>query len=171
MFAPTHMAVGALVQAKVRRKLPTAIVAVASHAALDITIVWHAPYEWPTGTPAILTVIPYPHDWVSTSVVVVLLTATIAVGLLLRRYWWGMLWAMSPDIIDWGILRPLTGQSPIHHFFRKVSTPWGFLAEMLLAAAITLAVYLLMRRQRRLLKNTVSSLSNTTQESQNKGAS
>ena len=162
MFAPTHMAVGALVEAKVKKRVPTAIIAVAAHAALDMTIFWHArdaQYQWPKGSFPFFEVLPYPHDVQSWLLVTALIFSTIAVAVLLRRYWWGMLWAMSPDIIDWGILRPLTGQSPIHDLFKKVSTPWGFLVEMLLAAVITLAVYLLMKRQRGLLKKTVSSSS------------
>ena len=174
MFAPTHMAVGALVEAKVKRRVPTAIVAVAAHAALDMTIFWHArdaQYQWPKGSFPLFEVVPYPHDVQSWLLVAALIVSTIAVAVLLRRYWWGMLWGISPDIIDWGILRPLTGQGHIHNLFDKVSTPWGFLVEMLLAAVITLAVYLLMKRQRGLPKNTVSSLPNTAQESQNKGSS
>ncbi len=42
MFAATHMAVGAVVEWRVREKLPTALVAAASAVALDMTIFWHA---------------------------------------------------------------------------------------------------------------------------------
>lgn len=54
MFLPTHMAVGALVESVVKRRAPTAAVAIASHTALDITIFWHAPYEWTVGSQAIV---------------------------------------------------------------------------------------------------------------------
>lgn len=156
MFEPTHMAVGALIQAKVKKKVPTALIAVASHAALDMTIFWHArdaQYQWPKGSFPLFEVVPYPHDIQSDLLVAGLIAATIAVAVLLRRYWWGMLWAISPDIIDWGIVRPLTGQGYIHKLFDKVSTPWGFLVEMLLTASITLGVYLWTKRQRPLRNN------------------
>ena len=74
-----------------------------------------------------------------------------AVALLLRRYWWGMLWGLSPDIIDWVILRPLTGRYQIHHLFPQVSThwgPWSFWLEILLVVSAALLVYRLMRKQR-----------------------
>jgi hypothetical protein len=41
-----------------------------------------------------------------------------------------MLWAVSPDIIDWLILRPAIGRSPIHDLFGQLSTPWGFAVEV-----------------------------------------
>ena len=140
MFAPSHMAVGALIDAHIKGRAAVALIAVASHAALDITVFWHAPYKWPDDTPAIFKVIPYPHDLASALVVAVLVVATLLVGFLLRRYWWGMLWGISPDIVDWGLLRPITGHPVIHNFFHKVSTPWGFGVEMLFIALVTLLV-------------------------------
>lgn len=150
MFAATHMAVGALIEAKVQKKAPTAVIAVASHVVLDMTVLWHAPYPWPAGSPAIFTVVPYPHDALSTFAAVTLVVSAVAVVLLLRRCWWGMLWALSPDIIDWVILRPLTGRYQIHHLFPQVSThwgPWSFGLEMLLVVSAALLAYRLMRKR------------------------
>ncbi|MFC1847701.1 hypothetical protein ACFLXV_00100 [Chloroflexota bacterium] len=145
MFAPSHMAVGALCQAGVKRKLPTAIVAFSSTAILDSTTIWHAPYPWPTDSPVILRFIPYPGDVPSILTLIALIILTLAVAWLLRRYWWGMAWALSPDIIDWIILRPITGQSPVHDLFAKISTPWGFGLEI---AFIAVIVVLLLKRRR-----------------------
>jgi hypothetical protein len=47
-----------------------------------------------------------------------------------------MLWALSPDIIDWVILRPTIGRSPIHDLFSRLSTPWGFAVEVTLIVVI-----------------------------------
>ena len=145
MFAATHMAVGALIESRVRQKAPTALIALASGAALDMTIFWHArgaEYHWPNDSPPIPQVVPYPHDVQSWLLVVVLVVSAIAVAALLRRYWWGMLWALMPDIIDWVILNPLTGRYPIHELFEKVSTPCGFVVEMLVVIVIVLVLYL-----------------------------
>jgi hypothetical protein len=147
MFAPIHMAVGALSQAGIEKKLPTAVVAFASFAIMDSTNMWHAPYPWPSDSPVIFHILPYPHDALSILTVAALVIATIAVGFLLRRYWWGMVWALAPDIIDWLILRPITGKNPIHEWFSWVSTPWGFALEM---AFVALIVVILLRRERRL---------------------
>ena len=147
MFAPSHMAVGALSQAGVKRKLPTAVVAVASAAVLDSTTMWHAPYPWPSDSPVILRFLPYPHDVPSILTLIALVVVTIGVGWLLRRYWWGMVWALAPDVIDWLILRPITGQHPIHDLFSKVTTPWGFGLEMAFVAVI---VVVLLKRRRSL---------------------
>jgi len=147
MFAPSHMAVGALSQAGLKRKLPTAVVAVASAAVLDSTTMWHAPYPWPSDSPVILRFLPYPHDVPSILTLIALVVVTIGVGWLLRRYWWGMVWALAPDIIDWLVLRPITGQYPIHDLFSKVTTPWGFGLEMAFVAVI---VVVLLKRRRSL---------------------
>jgi len=147
MFAPTHMAVGAISQAGIEKKLPTAVVAFASFAVLDSTNMWHAPYPWPAGSPVILHFLPYPHNAPSILAVIALVIATIAVGFLLRRYWWGMVWALAPDIIDWLILRPITGKTPIHEWFSWVANPWGFGLEMAFVAVI---VVVLAQRKRRL---------------------
>ncbi len=147
MFAPAHMAVGALTQAGLEKKLPTAVVAFASFAILDSTNMWHAPSPWPSGSPVILHILPYPHDAPTILTVVALVIATIAVVFLLRRYWWGMVWAMAPDIIDWLNLRPITGKEPIHDWFSWVSTPWGFALEM---AFVAFMVVILLRRKRKL---------------------
>ena len=145
MFAPSHMAVGALSQAGLKRKLPTAVVAFASAAVLDSTTIWHAPYPWPSGSPVILHFLPYPHDAPSILTVIALVIATVAVGWLLRHYWWGMVWALAPDIIDWLILKPITGQHPIHDWFSWITTPWGFGLEM---AFIAVIVVVLLKRRR-----------------------
>jgi formate hydrogenlyase subunit 3/multisubunit Na+/H+ antiporter MnhD subunit len=79
--------------------------------------------------------------------VAVLIFSAIAVAVLLRRFWWGMLWALSPDIMDYAILRPLTGEHPIHDLFKKVSTPWGFAVEMLLVVVAVLVLYLRGRKR------------------------
>ncbi len=150
MFAATHMAVGALIEWRVQKKVPTAIIAVASAAALDMTIFWHArgaEYEWTDGSFPLFHVVPYPHDIQSQLLVAVLIISAIAVAILLRRYWWGMLWALSPDIMDFVILRPLIGEYQIHGLFKKVSTPWGFGVEMLLVAVVVLVLYLKGRKR------------------------
>jgi len=139
------MAVGALCQAGIKRKLPTAVVAFSSMALLDSSRLWHALSPWPEDSFAVLHVIPYPHDLASIITIIALVVVTVAVGFLLRRYWWGMLWAVSPDIIDWVILRPITGRGPIHELFAKVSTPWGFGFEM---AFVALIVFLLLKRDK-----------------------
>mgnify|MGYP006266416979 CR=1 FL=1 len=151
MFAPTHMAVGAISQAGIEKKLPTAVVAFASFAILDSTNMWHAPYPWPVGLPVILHFLPYPHNVQSILAVIALVIATIAVGFLLRRYWWGMVWALAPDIIDWLILRPITGKTPIHEWFSWVANPWGF--GLAMASVAVIAVVLVQSRR----KSTVES--------------
>ena len=140
MFAPSHMAVGALSQAGLKRKLPTAMVAFGSHAILDSTTIWHAPYHWPSGSPSILHFLPYPHNLPSILTLVALVVATVAVCFLLRHYWWGMVWGMAPDVIDWIILRPITGRSPIHDLFAKLTTPWGFGLEIAFVAVIVVVL-------------------------------
>ncbi|MBM3155758.1 MAG: hypothetical protein FJ004_00550 [Chloroflexi bacterium] len=148
MFPPAHMAVGALCQAGIRRKLPTAAVAFASTAIVDSTNMWHAPYPWPSDSPAILRFLPYPHDVPSILTLVALVVATIAVGFLLRHYWWGMVWALAPDIIDWLILRPIVGKGVIHEWLSWVTTPWGFAIEM--AFVVVIVVVLLGRQKKRM---------------------
>jgi len=150
VFAATHMAVGALVESRVRKKAPTALIALISHAALDMTIFWHArdaQYQWPKGSFPLFEVVPYPHDLQSWLLVAALIVSTVAVAVLLRRYWWGMLWALLPDIIEWVILKPLTGEHPIHDLFKKVSAPWGFAVEMLLVVVVVLVLYLRGRKR------------------------
>lgn len=61
MFAATHMAVGALIESRVRWKAATALIALASAAALDMTIFWDsraAEYDWPRDSPPIPHVVP-----------------------------------------------------------------------------------------------------------------
>jgi len=140
MFIPSHMAVGALSQAGLKRKAPTAVVAFASAAILDSTIIWHAPYPWPSRSPSILHFLPYPHNLPSILTLVALVVATVAVCFLLRHYWWGMVWGMAPDVIDWIILRPITGRSPIHDLFAKLTTPWGFGLEIAFVAVIVVVL-------------------------------
>ena len=150
MFAATHMAVGALVESRVRKKVATVLVAAASAVALDMTIFWHArdaEYQWPRGSFPLFQVVPHPHDMQSWLLVAILIFSAIAVAVLLRRFWWGMLWALSPDIMDFVILRPLTGEHPIHDLFKKVSTPWGFAVEMFLVVVVVLVLYLRGRKR------------------------
>jgi hypothetical protein len=134
------MAVGALCEAGVKRKLPAAAVAFASAALLDSTYIWHAPYHWPEESPVILKILPYPHDAPSILTLIALIALTVAVAWFLRRYWWGMAWALAPDIIDWAFLRPITGNSPIHDLFSKVSTAWGFGLEIAFIAVIVIVL-------------------------------
>lgn len=142
MFAPAHMAIGALAEKGLEKKVPTAAVALLSHPIVDNPRLWHAPYLWPQGSPAILQFLPYPHDLPSILVLAALVVLTIGVAILLRRYWWGMLWAISPDIIDWLILRPTIGRSPIHDdLFSWLSTPWGFAVEVTLILVIVVALF------------------------------
>ena len=146
MFAPAHMAIGALAEKGLGKRAPTAAVALLSAPILDNPQMWHAlEYSWPEGSPAILQFLPYPHDLPSILILVALVVLTIGVAILLRHYWWGMVWALAPDIIDWLILKPITGQHPIHDWFSWVTTPWGFGLEMAFIAVIVLV--LLMRRR------------------------
>lgn len=150
MFAATHMAIGALMDSQVPKRAPAALIALATHPPLDMTIFWHAreaKYQWPNGSFPLLEVVPYPRmeSWL---IVAILVVSAIVLALLLRKYWWGMLWALVPDIVDWVILRPLTGEYPIHKLFMKVSTPWGFGVEMLLVAVVVLVIYLSRKRKR-----------------------
>jgi hypothetical protein len=152
------MAVGALVESRVRKKAATVLVAAASAVALDMTIFWHArdaEYQWPHGSFPLFQVVPYPHDMQSWLLVAVLIVSAAAVAVLLRRYWWGMLWALSPDIMDWLILKPLTGEYPVHALFKKVTTPWGFAFEMLLVLVVVVVLYL-RGRKRATVGDTVS---------------
>jgi len=125
--------------------MPTAVVAFASHGILDSTLLWHAPYPWPSGTPVILHFLPYPHNAPSILALMALVIATIVVTILLRRYWWGMVWALAPDLIDYLIIRPITGKDPINGWFSWVSTPWGLALEIGFIAVII--VVLLRRKQ------------------------
>lgn len=159
MFAATHMAVGAFVESRVRDKAPTALIALVSHAAMDMTILWHArgaQYEWPEGSFTLFHVVPYPHDIVSWFLVAFLVISFILVAVFLRRYWWGMIWAVSPDIMDFIILRPLTSHYYIHGLFKKVSTPWGFGLETVLVVAVVVLVLYLKGRKQAAGGNTVS---------------
>jgi hypothetical protein len=84
---------------------------------------------------------------------VALVVATILVGFLLRRYWWGMVWAVAPDIIDWLILRPTLGRGVIHEWLSWISTPWGFALEM---AFVALIVVVLLKRQGKMAKESLN---------------
>ena len=145
MFAPSHMAVGALCEAGLKHRLPVAVVAFTSAAVLDSSDIWHAPYRWPDNSPEILHFLPYPHDAQSALVVTVLIAVTLTVAVLLRAYWWGMMWALVPDILDWVIIRPITGEQPIHDIFSRIETAWGFAVEM---AFIAVIVGVLIRKRR-----------------------
>jgi len=137
------MAVGALIESRVRRKAATALIALASAAALDMTIFWDsraAEYDWPKDSPPIPHVVPYPHDIRSWLLVIFLVVSAIAVAVLLRRYRWGMLWALMPDIIDWVVLNPLTGRYPIHELVEQVSTPCGLAVEMLFLVVVVVVL-------------------------------
>jgi hypothetical protein len=150
MFAASHMAAGAFIESRMRKRIPTALISVAVHPLLDLIPLWHAPYPWPAGYPVILGVVPYPQDPLSTFALVSLVTSAVVVAVLLRRYWWGMLWALSPDIVDWLILRPLTGRYIIHHVFPTPDDwgPWSFGLEMLFIVTVAALVYLSIKKQK-----------------------
>jgi ubiquinone/menaquinone biosynthesis C-methylase UbiE len=149
------MAIGALAEKGLEKRAPTAAVALLSAPILDNPQMWHAlEYSWPEGSPAILQFLPYPHDLPSILILVALVVLTIGVAILLRHYWWGMLWAVSPDIIDWLILRPAIGRAPIHDLFGQLSTPWGFAVEVTLIVVI---VGTLVWRRRAKAQNRASS--------------
>lgn len=136
MFAPAHMAFGALAEKGLKKRAPTAVVALLSAPLLDNPKLWHAPEPWPQDSPSVFHFLPYPHDAPSILLLIGLIVLTISVAVLLRQYWWGMLWAMSPDIIDWVILRPIMGRGPIHDMFDQLATPWGFAVEVTIIVAI-----------------------------------
>jgi hypothetical protein len=144
------MAAGAFIESRLHTRLPTAVVSVAIHPVLDMIPLWHAPYPWPAGYPAVIKIVPYPQDPLSTVALVSLVTTTLLVAVLLRRYWWGMLWAVSPDIVDWLILRPLTGRYVIHHVFPtpKDWGPWSFGLEMLFLVTVAALVYVSTRKKK-----------------------
>ena len=150
MFAASHMVAGAFIESRVRKRMPTALISLAIHPLFDMITLWHAPYPWPAGYPAILGVVPYPQYPLSSFALVSLVTATVLVAVLLSRYWWGMLWALSPDIVDWLLLRPLTGRYAIHHVFPTPIDwgPWSFGLEMLFTVALAGLVYLSIRKQK-----------------------
>jgi len=148
MYAPYHLAAGALTEKGMKTRVPTAGIALLSAAILDnlllrnsiIEPIQHINSPWPPGTPAILQIVPYPGDLLSTLVLVGLVVLTPALAYLMRHYWWGMLWALSPDIVDWIILRPTIGRNPIHDLFDQLSTPWGLAVEVTFIAVIVLAL-------------------------------
>ena len=146
MFTMTHAAVGALTQRGFQGRkggmVATAVVGVALHAITDNPKLWHAPYPWPTDTPAILHFLPYPHDLLSCVWVGVVLALTVATLFLLRRFWWGMLWANAPDIVDWLILRPVLGVSWIHNcVWSYLYEMWGTPLEIVTLVAIVVMLF------------------------------
>jgi hypothetical protein len=140
MYTPYHLAAGALAEKGMKTRVPTAGVALLSHFILDnlllrhpvIEPVYHIDSPWPEGTPAIIAIVPYPDSILSAVVLAVLVILTPIIAFMLRRYWWGMLWAVSPDIIDWIILYPIFSIHPIHNFSDTLSTSWGLAIEMTL---------------------------------------
>jgi hypothetical protein len=154
MYAPYHLAAGALTEKGIKTRVPTAGVALLSAALLDnlllrssiIEPIQHIDSPWPPDTPAILQIVPYPADLLSTFILVVLVIVTPALVYLMRRYWWGMLWAVLPDIIDWVILNPTIGKHPVHDLFDALSTPWGLAVEVTIIVIIVGTV--LWRRRR-----------------------
>jgi len=150
MFTMTHAAVGALTQRAFQgrrgARAATAAAGVLLHAIMDNPKLWHAPYPWPPGTPAILRFLPYPHDLPSSVWVGVVLALTLTTLFLLWRFWWGMLWANAPDIADWLLLRPMLGVSWIHdHAFPYLYEMWGAPLEI---ASLALIVALLFQATR-----------------------
>lgn len=158
MYAPYHLVAGALAEKGMKTRVPTAGVALLSHFILDnlllrhpiIEVVYHIDSPWPQGTPAIISIVPYPDSILSTIVLVILVILTPIMAFVLRRYWWGMLWAVSPDIIDWIILYPIFSIHPIHYLSDTLSTPWGLAMEMTLLLLIVGTVLL---RRRAGLRN------------------
>lgn len=137
------MAIGALAQAGLKRKPETAAVAFLSHAALDGPRFWH-PYPWPSDfSPPIINVLPYPHHPQSILLDIGLILAFLAMVIMLRQYRWGMLWAISPDLIDWIVLKPITGSGQVHSLFSELSTPWGLTVEF---GLVILVLWSLWRR-------------------------
>ena len=157
MYAPYHLAAGALTEKGIKKRLPTAGVALLSAALLDNLLLrssimeplQHIDSPWPQGTPAILQIVPYPADLLSTFILVVLVVLTPTLVYLMRRYWWGMLWAILPDIMDWVILYPTIGKRPIHDLFDVLSTPWGLAVEVTIIAIIVGTVVWRRRRNNR----------------------
>ena len=150
MYAPYHLVAGALAEKGMKTRVPTAGVALLSHFILDnlllrhpiIEPVYHIDSPWPEGTPAIIAIVPYPDSILSTVVLAFLLILTPVIAFVLRRYWWGMLWAVSPDIVDWLILYPIFNIRPIHNLSDTLSTPWGLTMETTLLLLIVGTVIL-----------------------------
>lgn len=157
MYAPYHLAAGALTEKCIKKRVPTAGVALLSAALLDnlllrssiIEPIQHIDSPWPPGTPALIQIVPYPADLLSTFILVVLVLLTPALVYLMRRYWWGMLWAVLPDIIDWVILYPTIGKHPIHDLFDALSTLWGLAVEVTIIVIIAGTVIWRWRRNNR----------------------
>ena len=162
MYAPYHLAVGALAEKVMKTRVPTAGVALLSHFILDnlllrhpiIEPLYHIDSPWPPGTPAIIAIVPYPNSILSTVVLVILVILTPIIAFVLRRYWWGMLWATLPDIIDWIILYPIFNIYAIHYLSDTLSTPWGLAMEMTLLLFIVGTV--LLRRRVGLRNNNLA---------------
>jgi len=160
MYAPYHLAAGALTEKGLKTRVPTAGVALLSAALLDnlllrnpiIEPIQHIHSPWPPGTPAILQIVPYPGDLLSTFVLIALVVLTPALAYLMRHYWWGMLWAVLPDIIDWVILYPTIGKHPIHDLFDSLSTPWGLAVEVTIIVIIVGTIVWIRRRKHRAVK-------------------
>jgi hypothetical protein len=150
MYTPYHLAAGALAEKGMKARVPTAGVALLSHFILDnlllrhpiIEPMYHIDSPWPEGTPAILAIVPYPDSILSTVVLAFLVILTPVIAFVLRRYWWGMLWAVSPDIVDWLILYPIISIHPIHDLSDILSTPWGLAIELILLLLIVGTVLL-----------------------------
>ncbi|MDP3061605.1 MAG: hypothetical protein Q8O40_00100 [Chloroflexota bacterium] len=143
MFAIGHMALGALVDEAVPNRVAAAALAVLTHPLVDNPRLWHAPWEWPEGSPSFLRFIPYPHDAVSWGFVVGLVALTVGFGYLMRSHWWGMLWALSPDLLDWLLIRPLLGRELLHRFWAEggpIDTPIGFAVELGVVLLVLVAV-------------------------------
>ena len=153
MYAPYHLAAGALAEKVMKTRVPTAGVALLSAPIIDNLLlrnpitepIQHIHSPWPPDTPTILHIVPYPGDLLTTVVLIVLVVLTPVMVYLMRHYWWGMLWAILPDIIDWVILYPAIGKHPIHDLFDALSTPWGLAVELLLLLLIV-GTILLKRR-------------------------
>ena len=150
MYTPYHLVAGALAEKGLKTRLQTASVALLSHFILDNLLIRHPIIEpayhidspWPEGTPAIIAIVPYPDSILSAVVLASLVILTPIIAFVLRRYWWGMLWAVSPDIIDWIILYPIFSIHPIHNLSDTLSTPWGLAIEMTLLLLIVGTVLL-----------------------------
>ena len=151
------MVAGVLAEKGMKTRVPTAGVALISHFILDnllfrhpiIEPAYHINSPWPQGTPAVISLVPYPDSILSAVVLAILVILTPLIAFVMRRYWWGMLWAVSPDIIDWLILYPIFSIHPIHNLSDTLSTPWGLALELLFLILI-IGTVLLKRRTRTL---------------------
>jgi len=116
MQAPTHFFTGILLAKIIKVLVPNlplfwqvvliGSLAVASHFLLDGIAIstYHPPQaKWDD------------RFWVIFHVVFVYIGAVVVVIIFFREYWWIMIFAYLPDLIDWNIMRGLLHRDPIVH--------------------------------------------------------